>query len=270
MRARDQAAPPGTRDGWPFIETGASDVVGLTQWMEAGLGRLAHSDLNPLRSVVAFRSSGPVAALTFDDGPDPRYTPRLLDVLDRHGARATFFMIGRAAERCPDVVEEVARRGHCVANHTYSHPSLPRLPGRERRAEIRRCGRALEPHGRHLFRPPKGHQTPATRLDVLRCGFETVGWSVAAEDWLPREPEAIADRVLAQLAPGSIVLLHDGLWDPESRAAADRSRTVDAVDLLLERCVGRFRFRTLPTLLRAGTPVREAWFHRPPGPREHA
>lgn len=214
-------------------------------------------------TLVRVETSDPVVALTFDDGPDPEYTPRLLDVLDRHGAGGTFFMLGAAARRRPDLVAEVAARGHCVGNHTDTHPSLPSLPGRERRREIRRCARALAPHGTRFFRPPKGHQTVASRLDAAWCGHWPVCWSVAVDDWRAHEPDWLASRMAGRMGPGDVVLLHDGLHDPESPEAADRQAVVDAVDLVLERCSGRYRFATLPELLDRGTPVRHSWFATP-------
>lgn len=224
---------------------------------------MRRSKWNPAGTLVRVETSEPVVALTFDDGPDPHATPRLLEILDRHEAGATFFMIGTLARRHPALVAEVARRGHCVANHTETHPSLPTLSGGERRAEIRRCARALAPHGSRFFRPPKGHQTVGSRLDALWCLHWPVTWSVAADDWRPHEPEWIADRVTEQLAPGEIVLLHDGLWDPESPEAANRTPVVEAVRRVLARCAGRFRFVTLPELLERGVPVRHSWFVPP-------
>ncbi|MFW6192806.1 MAG: polysaccharide deacetylase family protein [Gemmatimonadota bacterium] len=229
---------------------------------------IRRSRWNPLGTVVRVDTADPVVALTFDDGPDPVYTPRLLDVLDRHGARATFFMIGAAARRHPDLVADVASRGHCVANHTYRHPSLPAFPGRRRRDEIRRCAKALAPHGTRLFRPPKGHQSVGSRLDAFWCRHLPVAWSAAADDWRRHEPPWLASRVTEQLGPGEIVLLHDGLWDPESRGAADRGPVVEAVDLVLERCSARFDFVTLPEQFDRGEPVRWSWFNAPPAERE--
>lgn len=234
-------------------------------WIGELRSRLRRSRWNPVGTLVRVETSEPLVALTFDDGPDPAYTPRLLDVLDRHGARATFFMIGAAARSHPHLVAEVASRGHCVANHTDTHPSLPTLPARERRAEIRRCADALAPHGTRLFRPPKGHQTLPSRLDTLWCRHRPVAWSAAADDWKAHDPGWLASRVTEQLAPGEIVLLHDGLWDPENPEDADREPVVEAVDSVLEGCRGRFRFVTLPELVERGTPVRQSWFNPPPG-----
>lgn len=237
----------------------------MRRWMRTLTSGLRRSRWNPVGTLVRVETSSPLVALTFDDGPDPVHTPRLLDVLDRHGARATFFMIGAAARRRPGLVAEVASRGHCVANHTYTHPSLPTLPGRERRAEIRRCSEALAPHGTRLFRPPKGHQTIGSRLDVLWCRHRPVAWSVAADDWKAHEPGWLASRLTEDLGPGEIVLLHDGLWDPETEADADRGPVIEAVDRVLTETAGRFEFVTLPELIDRGDPVRQSWFNAPPG-----
>lgn len=226
--------------------------------------RLRRSRWNPLGTVVRVDASAPLVALTFDDGPDPEYTPRLLDVLERSGARATFFMIGEAARRHPDLVDDVAARGHCVGNHTDTHPSLPTLSGRDRRRQIRRCAETLAPHADRLLRPPKGHQTVGSRLDALWCRHRPVAWSVSVDDWTAHDPDWLTSRLAEQLAPGQIVLLHDGLWDPESEAAADRGPTVEAVRRILDRFRDRYRFVTVPELLASGSEVRTSWFNSPP------
>lgn len=237
-------------------------------WTERIRARVRDSRWNPLGTIVRIDVPEPMIALTFDDGPDPEYTPRILDVLDQHGAVATFFMIGAEARRHPELVAEVDARGHCVANHTDTHRSLPTLSRRERRMEIRRCAEALAPHGTRLFRPPKGHQTLGSRLDTLWCLHSPVAWSVAADDWKAHEPEWLASQVLEKLAPGEIVLLHDGLWDPESRRDADRQPVVDAVRMILQRCADRYRFESLPRMLALGSPVRHSWFVEPPQRRD--
>ena len=139
-----------------------------------------------------------VAALTFDDGPHPEYTPCLLDILERHGARATFFMIGRQAQQHPDIVRRVVQQGHAIANHTQDHPLFLTLSGRERRSQIRACAQSIAPHGLRLFRPPKGHQTFWSRLDILLAGCQPMTWSMHAEDWLVHEASWTADRLEQQ------------------------------------------------------------------------
>ncbi len=228
--------------------------------------RVLHSRWNPLASIVGVRTTEPLAALTFDDGPDQRYTPRLLDVLARHGVRATFFMIGEAAAAHPEIVEAVARGGHTVANHTHSHPSLPYLSARERREQVRRCSEALGPHETRFFRPPHGHQSPGSRLDVLRCGYPVVCWGSEADDWNLHDPGWMVERLSRRLAPGQIILLHDGLWDPASEAAADRDPTLEAVDRFLERYESAYRFLPLAELLEEAPPVCAPWFKEPSPP----
>lgn len=225
--------------------------------------RLLHSRWSPLRTVVGFRTEAPLVALTFDDGPDPEHTPPLLDVLDRYGARATFFMVGEAARDHPELVREVADRGHAIGNHTFTHPSFAAVDGSRRRAEIRRCDDALSPFGADLFRPPHGHQSPSSRLDVLRCGHEVVAWSADVDDWNPHEAGWFAARLRERAGPGRIVLLHDGLWDPSGPAAADRTPVVRGVEMFLEETADRYRFETLPVLMETASPIREGWFRGP-------
>jgi peptidoglycan/xylan/chitin deacetylase (PgdA/CDA1 family) len=129
-----------------------SDRSGLRRLVSAGhravMGPITH---------VATRE--PVAALTFDDGPHPDYTLRLLEILGRHQATATFFVVGEAAQRHPDVVRQIAASGHALGNHGWDHTSLVTVDGRERRRQVRACAAAIGPCGERLFRPPFGHQS---------------------------------------------------------------------------------------------------------------
>ena len=133
-----------------------------------------------------------VVALTFDDGPHPESTPHLLDILERHQAHATFFMIGEAAQRHPDLVQRVAQAGHAIGNHSWDHPSFPLISGRERRAQLRACEKAIAPYGQRLFRPPYGHQSAASRLDALWLSYRVVTWNLHAYDWLDHDANWMA------------------------------------------------------------------------------
>jgi peptidoglycan/xylan/chitin deacetylase (PgdA/CDA1 family) len=204
-----------------------------------------------------------VAALTFDDGPHPEFTPRLLDILERHHAHATFFMLGEAVRKYPAVVQRVGRGGHAIGNHSWDHPSFPLICGRERRAQIRACAAAIDPYGgKRLFRPPYGHQSVASRLDALWLGYRVVTWNVVAEDWCDRDRDWMANQLVERIKPGSVVVLHDAIyWSPqEVNPQCDRGRMLAAVDMALGRLGNRFRFVTIPELLRYGRPRRQHWY----------
>ena len=203
-----------------------------------------------------------VAALTFDDGPHPETTPRLLDILERHGAHATFFVIGEAAQRYPDLVRQVAQAGHAIGNHSWDHPSFPLISGRERRAQLRACEETIAPYGQRLFCPPYGHQSVASRLDALFLGYRVVTWSLHAYDWLDHDAKWMADRLADRVKPGSVILLHNVLYHTAEERYADREPMMKAVDMLLERASGRFRFVTVPELFRHGRPQRRNWYRK--------
>ena len=195
----------------------------------------------------------PVAALTFDDGPHPEYTPRLLDILKRYQARATFFMVGEAAQKYPELVRQVAHEGHAIGNHSWDHRFFPSLPGRERRAQMRACERVLAPYGQQLFRPPYGAQSLMSRLDAFLLRYQVIAWNVEAKDWREHDPDWMADRLTQGIQPGSIVLLHDAIYRSQQPVPQyNREPMLAAVTLFLARLEGRFRFITIPELLRHG------------------
>jgi peptidoglycan/xylan/chitin deacetylase (PgdA/CDA1 family) len=206
-------------------------------------------------SIVAVRTAERLAALTFDDGPDPVSTPAVLDALARHGMKATFFMVGARAARHPELVARVVAEGHEIGNHSWDHPSLPTLPPAAQGEQIAWTRAALAPpHGQRLLRPPYGHQTLATLRAARAAGYRTVLWSVSGGDWRGDDAAALADRIAGALRPGGIVLLHDSLFTFETEAARDRGPTIAALGLLAERIAG-YRFVTVSKLLAAGPPV---------------
>lgn len=170
-------------------------------------------------------SSAAVLHLTFDDGPDPTWTPALLDILDRHHARATFFQLGAKAAERPDLVAAVRARGHVVGNHTWSHPELTRLAAP---AILSQITRADVPLGAPpCFRPPFGALNGTVRATIESAGKRDVLWDVDTRDWSLPGADAVAERVVAGARPGAIVLLHDG--------GNDRSQTLAGVDQALTR-----------------------------------
>jgi len=153
-------------------------------------------------------------ALTFDDGPDPEVTPRVLELLDGAAARATFFCIGRRAEAHPDLAAEIARRGHTVENHSHTHPHLfACYPRGALRREVERAQEAIAAAaGRapRLFRAPAGLRNPLLDAVLHRTGLRLVSWTRRGFDAFGKDPKAIARRLLRGLAPRNILLLHDG------------------------------------------------------------
>lgn len=210
-------------------------------------------------TITRVSTSEPVAALTFDDGPDPEFTPRLLTILERFHAKATFFMIGEAARKYPHLVEAVARAGHSIGNHSWDHPSFPRISVREQWRQLRACEHALSAHGQKIFRPPFGHQTLKSRLVAGQLGYQVVTWSVVAMDWLDKDPEWMTGRVEKQIQPGSVILFHDSLYPVLDKRYIDRGPTLRAVELLLGQLGRRFQFVTIPQLLSRGQPQMTNW-----------
>jgi peptidoglycan/xylan/chitin deacetylase (PgdA/CDA1 family) len=154
------------------------------------------------------------AALTFDDGPDPNTTPRVLRALEAANARATFFVIGEKAERHPDLLRDIAGAGHLLAVHGFHHDRLyafksPAAIARDIRAACDAVERVTGKRPR-WFRPPIGQVSPRVAAGARRAGVEIVGWSVRALDGIStRSAEAAALRIIRRLRPGAIALLHD-------------------------------------------------------------
>lgn len=217
---------------------------------------------NIMGTITHVSTLNPVAALTFDDGPHPEYTPHLLDILKRHDARATFFMIGKAAERFPELVRQVAQTGHAIGIHSWDHPSFPSINGKDRRKQIRACAKAVAPYGLKLFRPPYGHQSMASRIDALLLGYKVIAWNTHAFDWENHSAEWMVDKLMSRLIPGSIILLHDTLWDIIVEGAEDRLPMLEALNMFLEKVGNRFHFITIPELLKLGRVQRRNWYVR--------
>ena len=231
-------------------------------WFQARARYVIGRLMGPVTSVVTDEHA---AALTFDDGPDPHWTPRVLEVLALHQARATFFMIGDAAAAHPDLVRRVASMGHAVGNHSWDHRALPWISSEARRQQIRACERALTPFGVRLFRPPYGAISPAVSMGARRLGYEVVKWNVDVGDWWRDDWQGMARDLGHRMRPGCIVVLHDVLTDHEKDGGApvsqyrrhpDRTAMLTALDAFLTQVTDRLRFVTVPELLRLGRPSR--------------
>ena len=215
-------------------------------------------------TIVGVRTAEPAAALTFDDGPDPETTPRLLDLLRQHGARATFFLIGKRVARYPELVARIAAEGHAIGNHSWDHPALPGLPGAEVADQLRRTTAAIVAAcaaAPALMRPPYGDQSFASYLAARRLGLGVVAWSVVGADWSDDKGATIAARILDGLHPGAIVLLHDSLASWGEDRFRDRAPTLAAVEAVLT-AKADWRFVTVPELLGQGRARRRWWAQR--------
>lgn len=191
-------------------------------------------------------------ALTFDDGPNDPHTFRLLEILAKHGVKATFFPIGRFVEQRPGIVEAVAREGHAIGNHTYSHPLLIFKSAATLRDEISRCERVLNGAvgNRHLplFRPPHGGRTPYTIRALRHLGMTPVMWSVSGWDWNATSAEQIERKVALQVRGGDVILLHDG---GHQHMGVDRSHSVRAADGIVQRYKSAgYEFTTVAEMIR--------------------
>ena len=190
-------------------------------------------------------------ALTFDDGPNPAITPKLLELFDRYHAKATFFLVGKYVRESPALVKEIAARGHLLGNHTDSHPNLFFCGPEDTRTELLRCSEAIaqvtmaEPR---WFRPPFGFRSPWLGKIVQQHRMRTAMWSLIPGDWRAKPADWLIERMkpiaahAQNLAPtndpaqtrsaGDVLCLHDGDY---ARRNADRIRTLTAIEYWLPR-----------------------------------
>lgn len=151
-------------------------------------------------------------ALTFDDGPHPRYTPQILDILDEYNIKATFFIVGVNAKNYPDTMEEVIKRGHEIGNHTYSHPHVSCLNSITLKDEVEKCESTvygLTDYKTKLFRPPEGMIDADVRQVLRSLDYKVILWDIDTRDWAHVSPEEIAENVTDNISSGDIILMHD-------------------------------------------------------------
>lgn len=198
---------------WPYSPLAAVGVLALSHAL------LLYPTLRPnvqwLGPVITrFATKSNEAWLTIDDGPTED-TRAVLELFDAHGVKATFFVKGALAEQRPELVREIVERGHSVANHSQTHPSGSfwcSLPGRIG-DEIDRCNRALldaTGNSPRWFRAPVGLKNPAVHPALSRRGMRLIGWTARGFDAVLTDPEQVVARILPKLAPGAIIVLHQG------------------------------------------------------------
>jgi len=184
---------------------------------------------------VVKQAPPPRIALTFDDGPNPAWTPQVLDLLSRYQAKATFFVLGSCAKSWPTLLEREVAEGHEIAAHSYGHASFPRLSNGTIAGDFARFEAVVLPRvsGRRIrwFRPPYGAVDARVRAAVTGQGYRVILWDADTNDWRKPAAAVIANRILAAAKGGQVVLMHDG--------GGDRSRTVQALSIVLPDLVER-------------------------------
>jgi peptidoglycan/xylan/chitin deacetylase (PgdA/CDA1 family) len=187
-------------------------------------------------------------ALTFDDGPNPRWTPRLLDVLAEHDVKATFFMLGSRAQMEPELVRRIAAEGHLIGNHSWSHPNLALTAAGKVREELTRTSGTLEEiTGERVkyFRPPFGARRPVVFKIARELGLRVVTWNAMTSDWSETSADRIARQLTAKIdrlgrrGRAANIVLHDG---GHLEQGADRGASVTAAGMLVARYKETHRF----------------------------
>ncbi|CCK25783.1 oligosaccharide deacetylase [Streptomyces davaonensis JCM 4913] len=216
------AAPAAGPQARPALKPSAYRLQPLTGY---GPPRAAPRHV-PVRRTPLLRMTGRgrTMVLTFDDGPDPRYTPAVLDTLAEYDVRAMFFVCGEMAAARPDLLARMAEEGHVVGNHTWSHPLLTRLTRRQIRSQMERTSDVVEEatgERPQWFRAPYGAWNRAAFQLGAELGMEPLAWTVDTLDWTTPGARTIVGRVTDGAAPGVVVLSHD--------AGGDRSQSVHAL-----------------------------------------
>jgi peptidoglycan/xylan/chitin deacetylase (PgdA/CDA1 family) len=197
------------------------------------------------------KTSQKIVALTFDDGPYPPYTGRVLDILREEGVPATFFVIGKNAEKHPELVRRIIAEGHQVGNHTYNHLDLLKADRATIADEVDRTNKviaAITGSPAKVVRPPHGFRDAVVLEVMAERGMKVVEWSVLSRDWTNPGVETIAQRTLDKVKSGAVILLHDG---DGIAAGSPRDQTVAATRLIIRELKARgYNFVTVDEILK--------------------
>ena len=173
-------------------------------------------------------------ALTFDDGPHPTLTPKILEILGKYNVKATFFMVGENVVNYPESARMVLREGHEIGNHTYTHRHVAEMDEETLKGELGRCEDALLElceYRTHLFRPPEGAVTPCVERCSEEGDYSLILWSLDTRDWEHKSASRIASSVLDGVHPGDIILMHDYI--------GVKSKTPEALEVLIPELLRR-------------------------------
>lgn len=194
-----------------------------------------------------------VVALTFDDGPSPEWTPKILDELKKVGVKATFFMIGKYVEKYPQIARRVAEEGHDIGNHSYDHKVLIYYRMKTLEREINEAEKVIKDVTgveTHYFRPPKAWLTYQEKEKIKEMGYEVILWTLNSKDWVTFDDKYIVRFLVHNVEPGDIILFHDG-GGVFSTEGGNRRETVKAIPLLVEKLREKgYRFVTITELLK--------------------
>ncbi len=231
----------------PYI-LGGLGTAGLATW--AGFQTMWPTSQVYGRTFFGLEPGSRKLALTYDDGPNDPWTFRLLEALERHQVKATFFLIGRFVEQRPDIARAVVSAGHAVGCHTWDHPNLIFCSTAEVRRQLQQTQRVIQDAvgvDVNLFRPPFGGRRPASLRVARSLGLQTVMWNVTCRDWTERSTDEIVALAERQIRGGNVILLHDGEFH---RIGVDRGRSVEASDRILTRYKGEgYEFVTIPQMM---------------------
>ncbi len=184
-------------------------------------------------------------ALTFDDGPHPRQTPMILDLLDRYGIKATFFTVGINAYYYPDVLASIAARGHEIGNHTYSHPHVAHINQSVLENEIAKCEETvyqITDRRTKLFRPPEGMIDSAVLNALQNLDYRVILWDIDTRDWAHTSPEEIAENIISKISSGDIILMHDYI--------GSNSPTCEAMQIFIPELIAKgYKFVVVSELI---------------------
>lgn len=234
----------------------AAAVAGMTPPAESASAPLQTPSVAPNKGFrfPAYTSAnvdGPYIAITFDDGPNPETTPKLLKILEARGIKATFFVVGTRATENPELLRQMVAAGHEIGNHSWNHPQLPKVSEAEADRQIQMTSDAIQKatgSAPIYLRPPYGAMSQGLRRHIEnKFGLAMVYWSADSLDWKNRETQAIYDKVMAQTHPGGIILMHD-----------IHATTVAAVPKVVDALLAKgYKFVTISQLIAMNKPMPE-------------